>query len=229
MTFPRLSIVLASLTIAALGCTAEQGADEADDPSGGLQAPQREPSTSPTEDEAPKGAVDRDAGDGDGDGDAGDEDKGDAEPPEVTLAITDASFENASRTLGGAEVEYYFSFTLHNTSAVAVTAEDSLVFDFGGGKKVSVAIGHRCEPGSPPVKIEPGGSVKVTGMWLWIDSKGAVVVSRIPCLRTNSSFGGLHPGSAPVTTTFPGPITLELRGKTDDGTFRATGAASRAK
>lgn len=123
---------------------------------------------------------------------------------------------------GSANPGYYYKIgiTIKNTSAADLTSLDTLTYDFGDGKTVSLT-----EPAcNGKLVLKAGSSVSIETQIGVGATSGVLNNYSNQC--SSQYFGGAT-GSAPATDTFAGPIAITIGGKTETGTFSGTGSATR--
>ncbi len=138
-------------------------------------------------------------------------------PTAVSLQIASGAYTNTTAASGG--YVYKVTFSLKNTSQYNVVSLDTMVFDFGGGKMVSLS-----EPacsGSFPI---PAGGTKLVDVQVVISAGGTLSNFAMIC-GSSQLFGGAS-GTAPATSTFAGTIEISVGGTTNTGTFDGVGSAT---
>lgn len=143
----------------------------------------------------------------------------DAAPSSVTLQVSNATYRNTTAAGGG--FVYSIDFLIDNTSSKDVVSLDSMVFDLGGANQVSLKSSP-CK-GSFPIAA---GSKKKVETQVVVSDAGSVTNFSFIC-PGSQQFGGAT-GKAPATASFADPIAVKVGGKTSDGTFAASGSATRS-
>lgn len=135
----------------------------------------------------------------------------------VTLEIQSATYK-ASTAAGGGFV-HAVVFTIANTSAVAVTSLETLVFDFGGGQKVELT-----KPACSGMFPIAAGGKRLVDTQVVVSTSGSLSNFSFIC-GSSQRFGGAS-GKAPPSATFSDPIAITIGGTTESGTFTGTGSAT---
>jgi hypothetical protein len=136
---------------------------------------------------------------------------------DVKLEIQNAVYKSSTAAGGG--FVHAVTYSLVNTSTKAVTSIDTATWDFGGGQKVSLT-----KPPCSGMFAIAAGAKRTVDVQIVVNTSGSVNNFSIIC-GSSQHFGGAS-GTAPPLATFSDPIALTVSGKTDSGTFTATGSAS---
>lgn len=135
----------------------------------------------------------------------------------VTLEIQSATFKSSTAAGGG--FVHAVVFSINNTSAVAVTSLDTMVFDFGGGQKVQLT-----KPACSGMFPIAAGSKRTVDTQVVVSTSGSLTNFSFIC-GSSQRFGGAS-GSAPADAAFAGPVGITIGGATASGTFTGTGSAT---
>lgn len=136
---------------------------------------------------------------------------------DVKLEIGSATYKSSTAAGGG--FVHAVVYTINNTSSAAVTSIETASWEFGGGKKVSLT-----RPPCTGMFPIPAGGKRVVDVQIVVNTSGNVNNFSIIC-GSSQHFGGAD-GTAPPLATFSDPIALSVAGKTDAGTWSASGSAS---
>ncbi len=135
----------------------------------------------------------------------------------VTLEIQSATFKSSTAAGGG--FVHAVVFSINNTSAVAVTSLDTMVFDFGGGKKVQLT-----KPACGGMFPIAAGAKRTVDTQVVVSTSGSLTNFSFIC-GSSQRFGGAS-GTAPADAAFAGPVGITIGGTTASGTFTGTGSAT---
>jgi hypothetical protein len=142
---------------------------------------------------------------------------------DIEVTLTEGKFENGLATGGSnrGNPYYKFSFLLRNLSNEVVGSMNQLELDFGNTMTVKVND-ELCDMG---VELAPGKERTLRGTLL-VNNKG-ISGFDIVCGGTQKFLGAS--GSAPLSSTFAGPIRVSVRGVSKEmNRFEAKGNAIRS-
>jgi hypothetical protein len=136
------------------------------------------------------------------------------------LPITSASYfvTAVGETTSAIGVE----ISLENDGSDDVTSIDEMTFDFGGGDEVALN-----QPACAGNFSIPAGSTKTIQVTMVVSAGGSVSRAGFSMKCGSSQNFGAGDGTAPTDSSFASPIAITIGGKTEGGTFAASGVAAR--